>query len=79
MNAAGAAADIATTMSAAAQPHTRSQVPPSLLVEHVIRRDPGDRPTAAARLERQLGPELATLLVSALAGDHRVRRLCLCI
>jgi hypothetical protein len=79
MNAAGAAADIATTMSAAAQPQTRSQVPPSLLVEHVIRRDPGDRPSAAARLERQLGPELATLLVSALAGDHRVRRLCLCI
>jgi hypothetical protein len=79
MNAAGAAADIATTMSAAAQPQTCSQVPPSLLVEHVIRRDPGDRPSAVARLERQLGPELATLLVSALAGDHRVRRLCLCI
>jgi hypothetical protein len=62
-------------MSAAAQPHIRSQAPPSLLVEQVSRVDPGDRPTATARLEQQLGRELAALLVSALARDHRVRRL----
>jgi hypothetical protein len=61
-------------MSAAAQPHIRSQ-PPSLLVEQVSRVDPGDRPTATARLEQQLGRELAARLVSALARDHRVRRL----
>lgn len=62
-------------MSAAAQPQTRSQALPSLLVEQVSRVDPGDRPTATARLEQQLGRDLAALLVSALAGDHRVRRL----
>jgi hypothetical protein len=62
-------------MSAAAQPQTRSQALPSLLVEQVSRVDPGDRPAATARLEQQLGRELAALLVSALAGDHRVRRL----
>jgi hypothetical protein len=63
-------------MSAAAQPHTRSQAPPSLLVEHVSRLDPGlaDRPSAHDRLERALGPELAARLVSALAGDHGMRR-----
>jgi hypothetical protein len=74
MEAAGAAADIEDTMSAAAQPQTRSQAPPSLLVEQVSRLDPGDRLPAAARLQQQLGRELASLLVSALAGDHRVRR-----
>jgi hypothetical protein len=62
-------------MSAAAQPQTRSQAPPSLLVEHVSRLDPGvERPSAHERLQRALGPELATLLVTALAGDHRIRR-----
>jgi hypothetical protein len=75
MNAAEAAADIGNTMSAAAQPQTRSQAPPSLLVEQVTRLDQGDRPSAAARLEQQLGPELAAWLVSALARDHGVRRL----
>jgi hypothetical protein len=62
-------------MSAAAQPQTRSQAPPSLLVEHVSRLDPGlDRPSAHDRLERALGAELAARLVSALAGDHGMRR-----
>ena len=76
MKAAGAAADIGNTMSAAAQPQTRSrQAPPSLLVEQVSRLDPGDRPSAAARLEQQLGRDLAAWLVSALARDHGVRRL----
>ena len=75
MKAAGAAADIGNTMSAAAQPQTRSQAPPSLLVEQVSRLDDGDRPSAAARLEQQLGRELAARLVSALARDHGVRRL----
>ena len=62
-------------MSAAAHPQTRSQAPPSLLVEQISRLDPGDRPSAATRLEQQLGRELAARLVSALAGDHGVRRL----
>ena len=75
MKAAGAAADIGNTMSAAAEPQSRTQAPPSLLVEQVSRLDPGDRPSAAARLERQLGRELAAWLVSALARDHGVRRL----
>jgi len=62
-------------MSAAAQPQARSQAAPSLLVEQISRVDPADRPTATARLEQELGRELAALLVSALARDHRVRRL----
>jgi hypothetical protein len=63
-------------MSAAAHPQRRSQAPPSLLVEHVSRLDPGfsERPSAHDRLERALGPELAARLISALAGDHGVRR-----
>ena len=73
MRADGAAADI-QAMSAAAHPQTRSQAPPSLLVEQVSRVDPGDRPTAATRLEQQLGPELTALLVTALTGDHSMRR-----
>lgn len=77
MKRAGRRPDIDNTMSAAAHPQTRSQAPPSLLVEQVSRLDPGDRPSAAARLERQLGRELASRLVSALAGDHGVRRLSL--
>jgi hypothetical protein len=66
--------DIETTMSAAAHPQTRTQALPSLLLEQISRRDPGDRPSAADRLEQQLGSELAARLVSALAGDHAVRR-----
>ena len=67
-------------MSAAAHPQTRShgQALPSLLVEMVSRAGLSRaerRPTAAHRLERELGPELAARLVSALAGDHGVRRL----
>lgn len=63
-------------MSAAAQPKTRSQAPPSLLVEHVSRLGLGwdDSPSALDRLEQKLGPELTAWLVSALAGDHGVRR-----
>jgi len=75
MGGGGAAADIENTMSAAAHAQTRSQAPPSLLVAQVSRLDPGDRPSAAARLEEQLGHELAARLVSALAGDHGARRL----
>ena len=64
-------------MSAAAQPQTRSQAPPRLLLEHVSRPDPAlaERPSAHDRLELALGPELAHRLVWALAGDHSVRRL----
>jgi hypothetical protein len=66
-------------MSAAAHPHTRShgQTLPSLLVEMVSHAglSQAERPSAADRLERELGPELAARLVSALAGDHGVRRL----
>jgi hypothetical protein len=62
-------------MSAAAHPRTRSQALPSLLLEQISRLDPGDRPSAVARLEQQLGREFAARLVSALAGDHAVRRL----
>lgn len=50
---------------------------PSLLLEHVSRLDLGfsDRPSAADRLSWVLGPELTARLVSALAGNHGVRRL----
>jgi hypothetical protein len=72
------AADIENIMSAAAHPHTRSHQAlfPSLLVEHVSRigLSRPDRPSAADRLGQELGPELAARLVSALAGDHAVRR-----
>ena len=73
MRADGAAADI-HAMSAAAHPQTRRKAPPSLLVEQISRVDPVDRPTAATRLEQQLGPELTALLVTALTGDHGMRR-----
>lgn len=65
-------------MSAAAHPQMRShQALPSLLVEHVscIGLSQADRPSAALRLEEALGPALAARLLSALAGDHGVRRL----
>lgn len=71
-------ADIEGIMSAAAHPQTRShQALPSLLVEHVSRigLSRPERPPAADRLEQELGSELAARLVSALAGDHAVRRL----
>jgi hypothetical protein len=63
-------------MSAAAHPRMRSQGLPSLLLEHVSRLGLGlsDRRSASDRLEQELGPELAARLVSALAGDHGVRR-----
>jgi hypothetical protein len=64
-------------MSAAAHPQTRCRrALPSLLVEHVSRigLSEAERPSAADRLEQELGPELATRLVSALAGDHGIRR-----
>jgi hypothetical protein len=70
-------ADIESTMSAAAHPHTRSRRGlPSLLVEHVSRigLSQAERPSAADRLEQELGPVLAARLVTALAGDHAVRR-----
>jgi hypothetical protein len=49
---------------------------PSLLLEHVSRLDLGlaERPSAFDRLQHALGPELAARLLSALAGDHGVRR-----
>jgi hypothetical protein len=64
-------------MSAAAHAKTRCQAVPSLLLEHVSRLDLGfsDRPSAADRLSWVLGPELTARLVSALAGNHGVRRL----
>lgn len=63
-------------MSATAQPKSRSQALPSLLLEHVSRLGLGyaDRPSAHDRLELALGPELAARLLSALAGDHGMRR-----
>ncbi len=69
-------ADSESTLSAAAHPKSRSQALPSLLLEHVSRLGLGfdDRPSAHDRLEQTLGPELAARLVSALAGDHGVRR-----
>jgi hypothetical protein len=65
-----------STMSAAAHPQTRSRALPSLLLEHVSRLDLGlaERPSAFDRLQHALGPELAARLLSALAGDHGVRR-----
>ena len=65
--------DIEDTVGAAAHPQSRwRRALPSLLVEHVSRigLSQAERPSAADRLEQELGPELAARLVSALVGDH---------
>lgn len=48
---------------------------PGLLLAHcfALTRLDDLEPSAAARLERQIGPELARLLVGALAGRRRER------
>jgi hypothetical protein len=76
MKAAPVQADSESTLSAAAHPQVRSEAPPSLLLEHLSRLGLGyaDSPSARARLEQALNPELAARLVSALAGDHGMRR-----
>ena len=46
---------------------------PGLLIAHCEALDgASERPSIAHRLERLLGPDLARLLLFALAGDHRV-------
>jgi hypothetical protein len=64
-------------MSATAPAQASSRAVPSLLVQHVSRLEAGfaDRPSAADRLTLVLGPELTARLLSALAGNHGVRRL----
>jgi hypothetical protein len=58
-------------MSAAA--HTRLQLRgPGLLMAHCAALDYEHRAPAAARLEQLIGPDLARLLLIALAGDHRM-------
>jgi hypothetical protein len=68
------AADIQSTMSAAAQPQTSTKAP-GLLVEHVNRLGVVelDRPPAHDRLEQAIGRELTARLLYALAGDHGIR------
>ena len=48
---------------------------PELLLEHcsALGRLEQSRPSPVARLERVVGARLAQLLVTALAGDHRMR------
>jgi hypothetical protein len=58
----------------AAEPHERGI---TRLLEHCARLndvEPGDERTAGAvRLRQAIGEELARLLVTALAGDHRAQ------
>jgi hypothetical protein len=60
-------------MNAAAPQPTRGL---SLILEHCARLKSFEhvRPSPAFRLEQQVGDDLARLLISALAGDHRSRR-----
>jgi hypothetical protein len=59
-------------MNAAPPQHTRGL---SLILEHCARLNSSERgrPSALFRLEQQVGDDLARLLMSALAGDHRSR------
>jgi hypothetical protein len=59
-------------MTAAAPQPTRG---PSLLLEHCARLSSYEqvRPSALLRLEQLVGGDLARLLMSGLAGDHRSR------
>ena len=59
-------ADIA--VMAAVEPQTRALT--RILDECALLEDDG-RPTGVARLRHAIGEELARLLLSALAGDHR--------
>ena len=45
------------------------------ILDDCARLEDDDRPTGVARLRYAIGEELARLLVSALAGDHRRARL----
>lgn len=64
--AVGAASSIRGVMDAAALNHPKPTAS-QLLLEHCFLLEPGvARPTAAARLEALLGPELARRLVAAL-------------
>lgn len=56
----------------AAKPHSRGL---ALLVEHCARlsNDEHGQPAATLRLRQAIGDELARLLLTALAGDHRAR------
>lgn len=67
-----AAGDDPTIMSAAHDERGRGA---ALLLEHcsALERLDGDRPSAFERLEGLIGPDLASRLVSALAGDKPMR------
>jgi len=60
-------------MNAAPPQHTRGL---SLILEHCARLNSFEqvRPSAVLRLELLVGDDLARLLMSALAGDHRRSR-----
>jgi hypothetical protein len=45
---------------------------PGLLIARCAALDHEDRPPATDRLQRLIGPELTHLLLTALAGDHRM-------
>ena len=55
-----------------AEPQTRAM---TRILDDCARLEDDDRPTGVARLGYAIGEELARLLVSALAGDHRRARL----
>ena len=50
------------------EPQTRAM---TRILDACARFEEDDRPTGVARLRYAIGEELARLLVSALAGDHR--------
>jgi len=50
------------------EPPTRAM---TRILDACARLEDDDRPTGVARLRYAIGEELARLLVSALAGDHR--------
>jgi hypothetical protein len=50
------------------EPQTRAM---TRILDDCARLEDDDRPTGVARLRFALGEELARLLVTALAGDHR--------
>ena len=51
-----------------AEPQTRAL---TRILDDCARLEDDDRPTGVARLRYAIGEELARLLVSAVAGDHR--------
>ena len=52
----------------AVEPHNRAL---TRILDDCARLEDDDRPTGVARLRYAIGEELARLLMSALAGDHR--------